>query len=81
MRLIILKNLYYVVMMWQLMWTTCMSREFIRLVSVVGWLYLNLNHAISAFSLSLNHQRSSYSLQHPVHSHISISHISLLSPS
>jgi hypothetical protein len=28
MRLIILKFLYFVVVMWQLMWITCMSREF-----------------------------------------------------
>jgi hypothetical protein len=28
-RLIILKNLYCVVVMWQMMWITCMSKEFI----------------------------------------------------
>jgi hypothetical protein len=52
----------------------------IRLVPVVDWLYLNLDHAISAFYLPLDHQRSS-SLQHLAHSYISISHVSILSPS
>jgi hypothetical protein len=28
MRLIILQFMYFVVVMWQLMWTTCKSREF-----------------------------------------------------
>jgi hypothetical protein len=53
----------------------------IRLVPVVVWLYLTLTHAMSAFSLPLTHYGSSSSLQLLAHSHISISHISLLSPS
>jgi hypothetical protein len=53
----------------------------IRLVPVVGCLYLCLNHATSAFSFPLDHQCSSSRLQHPAHSHISIIHVSLLSPS
>jgi hypothetical protein len=51
----------------------------IRLVLVVACLYLNLNHSMSNISLPLDHQHSSSSLQHLAHSHISISHISLLS--
>jgi hypothetical protein len=43
--------------------------------------YLNLNHVTSVFFLSIDHQRSSSSLQYPVHSHISINHVSLLSQS
>jgi hypothetical protein len=54
---------------------------FFRLVQVVGCLYLNLDHATSAFSLPFNHLRSSSSLQYLAHNHISISHVSLLSPS
>jgi hypothetical protein len=47
----------------------------------MGCLYLNLYHAMSDFSLPPDHQRSSSRLKHPAHSHISISHISILSPS
>jgi hypothetical protein len=53
----------------------------IKLVQVVGYLYLNLDHTTSAFSLLLDHQRSTSSLQHIGHNHISISQVSLLSPS
>jgi hypothetical protein len=42
------------------------------LVSVVGCLYLNLDHVTSVFSLPFDQQHSSNNLQHPVHSHISI---------
>jgi hypothetical protein len=49
---------------------------FVRLISVVGWLYLNLDHVTSVFSLSLDHQCSSSSLQH-----LARNHISILSPS
>jgi hypothetical protein len=52
----------------------------LRLVPVVGYLYLSLNHVTSAFSFPLDHQHSS-SLHHLAHSHINISHLSLLSPS
>jgi hypothetical protein len=51
----------------------------VRLVPMVGWLYLNLNHTISVFSLPLDHQCSSNSLQHSNHSYISISHVNLFS--
>jgi hypothetical protein len=34
----------------------------IRLVSVIAWLYLNLDHVTSAFSLSFDHQRFNSSL-------------------
>jgi hypothetical protein len=37
---------------------------YLRLVPVVGCLYLNLDHATSAFYLPLDHQRSNSSLQH-----------------
>jgi hypothetical protein len=52
----------------------------LRLVSVVASLYLATVHTTSAFSPPLVHQRSSSRLQYLAHSHISISHISLLSP-
>jgi hypothetical protein len=51
----------------------------LRLVTVVGCLYLNLNHDMSTFSFSLDHQRSSNSLLYSTHSHISISDVSILS--
>jgi hypothetical protein len=38
-------------------------------------LYLNLSHIMSVFSLY--HQHSNIILQHSVHNHISISHVSL----
>jgi hypothetical protein len=47
---------------------------------VVGYLYLNLDHVMLAFSLPLDHHCSSSNLQYLVHSHINISHVSLLSP-
>jgi hypothetical protein len=50
------------------------------LVPVVDCFYLNLDHATSAFYLPLNQQHTSSNLQHPTHTHISISHVSLLSP-
>jgi hypothetical protein len=49
--------------------------------SSVARLYLNLAHVTSAFSLRLIHQHSSSRLQHLVHSHINIRHISIFSPS
>jgi hypothetical protein len=51
----------------------------IRVVPVVVRLYFNLIHIASAFSLSLPYQRSISRLQYPTHSHISISHINILS--
>jgi hypothetical protein len=48
-------------------------------VPMVCSLYLNLDHATSVFSLPFDNQRSSNSLQHLTHSHISISHVSILS--
>jgi hypothetical protein len=50
----------------------------LRLVSVVGWLYLTLIYVMFAFSLSLAHYGSSSRLQLLVHNHISISRTSLL---
>jgi hypothetical protein len=50
----------------------------------VGCLYFNLDHATSAFSHPLDHQHSSNSLYQPTtfsSHHISITHVSLLSPS
>jgi hypothetical protein len=47
----------------------------------VGSLYLTLDHITSVFSLPFDHQHSNSSLQHTVHNHISISHVSFLSPS
>jgi hypothetical protein len=52
----------------------------LRLVLVVVRLYLATVYTTSVFSLDLVHHGSSNRLQHSVHSHISISHISLLSP-
>jgi hypothetical protein len=49
------------------------------LVLLVGCLYLNLYYVTSAFSLPLDHQHFSNSLQHLTHSHINISHASILS--
>jgi hypothetical protein len=48
------------------------EREFIRLVSVVVSLYLNLTYVMLVFFLHLAHQRSSSMLQYLTHSHISL---------
>jgi hypothetical protein len=50
----------------------------LRLVLMVGSLYLILNHVMSLFFFSLDHQYSSSNLQHLVHTYISISYVSLL---
>jgi hypothetical protein len=50
------------------------------LVLVVNCLYLNLDYTMLVFSLPLNHQCSSSSLEYLAHNHISISHVSLISP-
>jgi hypothetical protein len=47
---------------------------------MVGIIYLIPDHAISIFSLPLNHQCSNSRLYHTAHSHISISHVTLFSP-
>jgi hypothetical protein len=43
-------------------------------------LYLNLVYATLTFFLPLAHHGYSSRLHHPAHNHISINHISLLSP-
>jgi hypothetical protein len=50
-------------------------------VPLVGYLYLTLDHLISFLSLSIINASAAAcnSLQHSVHRHISISHVSILS--
>jgi hypothetical protein len=62
-----------------------MAYGLVRLVPVVGSIYLTLDHAIYQFSLSLSTTSTPtagcISLHHLAHNYISISHINLLSPS
>jgi hypothetical protein len=61
---------YWVVgMKW---WCFCDRHPCLKLVLVVGGLYLNLDYNTSAFSLPFIKQRFSSSLHHSVHSHISL---------